>query len=161
MKRKIGLLMAILTMTIGMSACGQANNQETSEPVATIETMTVNSFEIEITSVPFAKYQVDLLAKNDYYIDGLEEDDSPAFVFIGPAGKSVYREVVDIQADDSQNVTITVCEVEVDRIASLTLHARDDERVIRDDAVVPRISDACHRAVLSRKKSGGIPLPPD
>lgn len=110
MKRKIGLLMAILTMTIGMAACGQANNQETSEPVATIETMTVNSFEIEITSVPFAKYQVDLLAKNDYYIDGLEEDDSPAFVFIGPAGKSVYREVVDIQADDSQNVTITVCE---------------------------------------------------
>lgn len=102
--------MAILTMTIGMAACGQANNQETSEPVATIETMTVNSFEIEITSVPFAKYQVDLLAKNDYYIDGLEEDDSPAFVFIGPAGKSVYREVVDIQADDSQNVTITVCE---------------------------------------------------
>lgn len=110
MKRKIELLMAILTMTIGMSACGQANSQETSEPVASIETMTVNSFEIEITSVPFAKYQVDLLAKNDYYIDGLEEDDSPAFVFIGPAGKSIYREVVDIQADDSQNVTITVCE---------------------------------------------------
>lgn len=110
MKRKIGLLMAILTMTIGMSACGQTNSQETSEPVASIETMTVNSFEIEITSVPFAKYQVDLLAKNDYYIDGLEEDDSPAFVFIGPAGKSIYREVVDIQADDSQNVTITVCE---------------------------------------------------
>lgn len=106
MKRKIGFVLAFLAMTIGMVACGSANNQPA--PAAKVGTMTVNSFDIEITYVPFAKYQVDILKDIDYYVDALEEDDSPAFVFIGPEGKSFYRDIVDIQADDSQNVTITV-----------------------------------------------------
>ena len=116
MKRKIGLVLAVLAMTIEMAACGSTVNQPA--PAAEIETMTVNSFDIEITHIPFAKYQVDLLAKNDYYIDALDEPDSPAFVFIGPAGKSFCREIVDIQADDSQNVTITVRTASADILGS-------------------------------------------
>lgn len=121
-RRKELVLAAALVMTIGMAACNRTNNQPSSEvpseTTVNFETMTVNSFDIEITSVPYQKYQKELLKNSDYYIDALEEPDSPAFVCIGPAGKSVYRDVVDVQVDDSQNVTITVCEVEVDRIAS-------------------------------------------
>lgn len=110
------VLAATLVMTMGMAACNVTNNQPA--PVANTETMTINSYEIEITSVPYEKYQIDLLSDCDYYTDAYEEPDSPEFVFIGPAGKSVYRSVTDVTIDESQNVTITVCETNVDRLAS-------------------------------------------
>lgn len=111
MKRKKELFMAaVIVMTLGMAACNGTNNQTAPEPEIVVESMTVNSSEIEISYIPYTKYQVNLLSDCDYYTDALEEPDSPEFVFIAPAGKSVYRDVTDIQVDDSQNVTITVCE---------------------------------------------------
>lgn len=120
MKRKIGLVLAILAMAIEVTACGStsnqtantqtANTQTPDDPGTPVKTMKVKSFDIEYSYMALTKYQSELLEKNDYYIDYLEELDSPTFVFIGPAGKSLYRHIVDITADDSQNVTITVGE---------------------------------------------------
>lgn len=121
MKRTKEIVTAtVLAMVIGMAACNGANTQPAPTGEAKVETMTVNSFDIEISSVPYAKYQTEILKDCDYYIDGLDESDSPAFIFIAPAGKSVYREVADIQADDSQNVTITVRETTATVIGSDT-----------------------------------------
>ena len=110
------VLTAALVMTMGMAACTSKSNQPA--PVANIETMTVNSTEIEITSVPYEQHQKNMLQGCDYYTDAYEEPDSPEFVFIAPAGKSVYRNVTDVTVDASQNVTITVCETNADMIAS-------------------------------------------
>lgn len=110
------VLTAALVMTMGMAACTSKSNQPA--PVANIETMTVNSTEIEITSIPYEQHQKNMLRGCDYYTDTYEEPDSPEFVFIAPAGKSVYRNVTDVTVDASQNVTITVCETNADMIAS-------------------------------------------
>ena len=72
-RRKELVLAAALVMTIGMAACNRTNNQPSSEvpseTTVNFETMTVNSFDIEITSVPYQKYQKELLKNSDYYID--------------------------------------------------------------------------------------------
>lgn len=120
MKRKV-FLAAALAMVIGMTACGNLNNRNNPlPPDEKVVTMTVNSMDFEISYVTCEKYQSEILSNCDYYIDALDEPDSPAFVFIGPVDKSVYREIVDIQVDDSQNVTIIVCATNPDIVKART-----------------------------------------
>lgn len=119
MKRKKDLfLVTALALTMGLAACNQQVTETVPTPVESKKTMTINSTDIEITHIPYEQYQIELLKDSDYYTDVLEEPDSPEYVFIAPASKSVYRDVTDVQVDDSQNVTITIRENTADMVGS-------------------------------------------
>lgn len=149
-RKKVLVLIAALTMTMGMAACSrgvsapatpvveeqveQSINGTVSDPESDPETVaesgmqevgdlgagnahfTVNGYDIEVSHEAYTKYQTDIFTNQDFYCDSLDEPGAPLFIFIEPAGKSVYREVSDIQIDASQNVTITVRDVKAENM---------------------------------------------
>lgn len=112
-KKRFFALMAATMIACTMLACVKpvpaANYQVIAE-----NTGTINGVEYTISQYnEIMKYQIPMLEKKGFYVDALEEPDSPAIVFISAGkkhGNGVTMNVNSIEVDDDNNVTITVFE---------------------------------------------------
>lgn len=111
-KSRITMVVVSVAALFGMVACNE------SAPAVTYQAMNevsgnINGVEYSIYECEMAKYQKDMLEEKGFYVDYLEEDDSPAMVFISPGEKSFPKSemnVQNIEVDKNKNVTITVFE---------------------------------------------------
>lgn len=110
-KKRIFALVAAMIVACAMLACKETAPASNSQ--ALTGEGTVNGFEYGISEYEPAKYQISMLEEKGFYVDQLEESDSPAFVFISAGkkhGNGVSMNVKSIEADDEGNITITVFE---------------------------------------------------
>lgn len=113
--KRLAAVALAATMAFGMVACKKETTSTTLPEVRVSESGTVGDFSYTIRECELAKYQQQYFSERGFYIDALEQDDSPEFVFIscGKKDTSGYEiHVQDIKIDSSNNVTITVFEVE-------------------------------------------------
>ena len=116
--KKVATVALATSMIFGMVACKNASaaSETTGVPEILVEESgVIGGIKYTINECELQKYQINMLSKGGYYIDALEQDDSPEFVFISSGkkdttGYGIY--VQNIEIDDSNNVTITVFETE-------------------------------------------------
>lgn len=113
MKRnKLIAFITSIFMVFAMTACQTGTTATPLTPASG----TINGMSYEISEVELAKYQQLILEERGFYIDYLDEDDSPAFVFIS-TGKTVSTDIkmnVSNIEVNNKNVTITVYETKGD-----------------------------------------------
>ncbi len=111
-KNKLIVLIISIVMVFAMTACQTG----TAPTPLTPSSGTIDGFNYTISEYEPAKYQQEILEKRGFYIDYLDQTDSPAFVFIS-AGKTVSTNikmnVSNIEVNNN-SVTITIYETKGD-----------------------------------------------